>query len=98
MTKFVRVMKDNFLREEWAILSLRPNKTETQWWYSPIDNMDIWDATSVNWNEYITKRIIDEHISLWSGYFERVYTDDIKWKVLKTAEQLKESYKEAFIG
>lgn len=63
--KYYRVKEDNFLWLKGAILV----KEDDDNGYAPID--ELWDATEVNGNEYITTKIIEAPEN--AKYFERVY-------------------------
>lgn len=89
MTKYYRVKKDTFLWKEGAILS-DADKVDNG--FKPIE--DIWDNTPVNGGEYISARIIEHENN--KEYFERVYKDTVCGKAYRTADQLKQIYKEAF--
>lgn len=65
MTKYYRVKEDNFLWLKGAILSDECDSDG----YKPVD--ELWDATEVNGNEYISRRIIEAPEN--EKYFERVY-------------------------
>lgn len=85
-TKYYRVKQDNFMWKEGAVLQ------STGGGYTPVE--DIWDATPVNDSEYISDRIIEHPDN--AAYFERVYSNDLKGKGYKTADQMRELYKGAF--
>lgn len=65
MSKFYKVLEDNFLWKKGAILK----KDADENGYSPID--ELWDTTDHNDGEYITAKIIEDPIN--AKYFERVY-------------------------
>lgn len=88
MTKYYRVKKDNFLWKEGAILQISGPTSV----YRPIE--DIWDNTPCNGNEHISSRIIENENNL--EWFERVYKDNIAGSLYRTADQLKQTYKDAF--
>lgn len=87
MKKYYRVKKDNFLWKEGAILS---NTHENG--YAPIE--DIWDNTPINGKEYISAQIIEHESN--AEYFERVYADSVVGSIFRTADQLRQFYKESF--
>lgn len=91
MSKFYRVKKDTFWLKEGAIIELI-EKLGNNGGYQAIE--DIWDNTPIMDGEYITAAIVEHDNN--KEYFERVYPDTLGGKVYKTAEQLREVYKEAF--
>lgn len=87
MTKYYRVKEDNFMWKQGAIISdFNVGK------YKPVE--DIWDNTPCNAAEYISARIIEHGNN--SAYFERVYRDSISGSLFKTADQMKQAYKDSF--
>ncbi len=85
MTKYYRVIKDNFLWDVGAILK----KDNDEKGYTPID--EIFCKLERNILEYITADIIEDS----SEYFERVYGVNLLTKtVFKTKEEAKEILKE----
>ena len=86
--KYYRVIKENFLWSKWAIIESTKNID----WYIPIS--DFMKVSEFDDNEYITKEIIEDKKN--SEYFERVYTDDILWKIFKTKDEMKEIYEKMF--
>ncbi len=90
--KYYRVKKDTFIWTEGAILeSMKPYDNSNQVGFQPIE--DVWDTTS-HGTEYISGAIIEDPVN--AEYFERVYTDDVKGSIFKTASQLKEQIASAF--
>lgn len=89
MEKFYRVKKDTFLWAEGAILKHQSHLASGKGGYEPIE--DIWNAAGVG-NEYITASIIEAN----PEWFERVYRDDLKGNIFRTADQMREAYKEMF--
>ena len=89
--KHYRVKKDTCLRKEWAIISYDSGCWK-HGWYLPIE--DIRDKTPVNGEEYISTHIVEHEDN--SDFFERVYKDDVSWRLYKTADQLKKAYEDAF--
>ena len=84
MEKYYRVVKENFLWEEGAILVL--NKTDgSKGGYSPID--DIWDKTDGQ-AEFISIKVIEAQ----EDYFERVYPSKLKKALYITKEEMKKAY------
>jgi hypothetical protein len=86
-TKHYRVVQDNFLWKEGAILKHNGSNG-----YEPIE--DIWDSTPSNGSEYISTRIIEHPDN--AAFFERVYKDDLAGNVYRTAEKMRTMYKDAF--
>jgi hypothetical protein len=91
MDKFYRVKQDNFLWQEGAILKYFKD-SGSDGGYKPLE--DIWNATDVNGEEYISARIIEDSAN--AKYFERVYPDTVGGRIYKTKEQLKAVYDKAF--
>lgn len=89
MEKFYRVKKDTFLWEEGAILKREGHLASGKGGYSPIE--DIWNKVHTN-GEYITSPIIEGN----PEWFERVYRDDLKGNIFRTADQMRDAYKEMF--
>lgn len=87
MTKYYRVREDNFLWKQGAIIT---DSNVGQ--YTPIE--DVWDQTPHNKTEYISARIIEDENNM--VYFERVYKDSISGTLFKTADQIKQTYKDSF--
>lgn len=85
MSKFYRVKKDTFLWDEGAIIKSEGNG------YTPIE--DIWNKTK-DQTEYITDKIVEYPSNTDS--FERVYPDNLKGGIYRTADKLREVYKTAF--
>lgn len=90
MTVYYRVKKDNFLWKEGAVLEKRADCGTGG--YKPVE--DVWDSTPCNGDEYITSRIVEHENN--SEWFERVYKNTIAGSLYKTADQLKQTYKDAF--
>ncbi len=90
MSKYYRVRKDTFLWKEGAILTESERNNFNG--YEPIE--DVWDNTPVNAEEYISARIVEHENN--AEYFERVYKDTICGALFRTADQLKQTYKESF--
>lgn len=85
MAKHYRVIKDNFLWDDGAIIK----KEDSDNGYRPIDS--IFCKSEFEHNEYITAKIIEES----PEYFERVYGVNLVTKtVYKTKEEAKELLKE----
>lgn len=79
MTKYYKVIKENFLWEVGGIVSCDEHKDEG---YTPIDDI----FKKHEGNEYITPHIVEDS----PEYFERVYKVDlISRAVYKTKEQAK---------
>lgn len=74
----------------WAILKLEKKDNDLRW-YAAIS--DIWDVCCLG-TEYISKKVIEAPEN--SEFFERVYGDDISWKLFRIAEQLRDIYNKAF--
>lgn len=89
MTKYYRVKKDNFLWKEGAIIA---NNCNNGTGYYPIE--DIWHNTPIQGNEFISAPIIEHPNNI--EYFERVYKDSISGALFRTADQLKQVYKDSF--
>lgn len=83
MTKYYRVIKENFLWEVGAIIC--NNNPNYENGYCPIE--DIWHKVK-DQDEYISIRIVEGS----PEYFERVYKSDGEKFLFKTAEQLKSIY------
>lgn len=82
MVKHYRVIKNNFLWEEGAILKADGRG------YVPIE--DVWDATEHNGEEYISTSIVENN----PEWFQRVYSLNLLSKtVYKTKEEMKEYLK-----
>jgi len=80
--KYYKVIKDNFLWEDGAILCLN-SEGSTGEGYSPIN--DIFKKHECN--EYITANIVEES----PDYFERVYKVDLATRIVyETKEKAKE--------
>lgn len=88
MTKYYRVKKDTFMWLEGAIIS---DKGDEGHGYLPIE--DIWNKVELK-TEYISAHIIENPLN--SDTFERVYPDTLKGSIYRTADQLKDMYKESF--
>lgn len=80
MKKFYKVIKENFLREVWAIIQNSYGNGEG---YEPIDEL----FKKFDWGEYITHHIIE-----WSpDYFTRVFPINLVSKtVYKAREEAKD--------
>lgn len=84
MTKYYKVIKENFLRDVWAILK------EENDYYKPIDDLFIKNdrnAGDWEWYEVITNYIIENQ----PEYFERVYAVNL---ITKTVYKVKQEAKE----
>ena len=90
MDKYYRVIKDNFLWENWAILKFNPQLWNGKWGYNPID--DIWAKNSTVWNEYITAPIVESN----PEFFQRVYCGNLERMVFVTRDVLLKSYNKTF--
>lgn len=88
MKKYYRVIKENFLWNLWAIIC----KEDWEQWYLPIS--DFMKKSEGDNSEYISAWIIEDKVN--SEYFERVYTDDVLWKIFKTKDKMKEIYEKMF--
>lgn len=88
--KYYRVKKDTFLWKEGAILK-DDAEGSTGKGYRAIE--DIWDRVRVG-GEYISSHIIENPIN--ADFFERVYPDNLKGNVYRTADKLREVYKKSF--
>lgn len=84
MKKYYRVIKDNFLWNKWTIIV---NETGYKW-YEPMS--DFMKRSEFDTTEYISKQIIEDKIN--TDFFERVYTDDITWKIFKTKDEMIKLY------
>ncbi len=84
--KFYRVVKENFLWEEGAILRLtEPNGDG----YTPIDDL----FKKHEGDEYITAEIVEKS----PEYFERVYKVDLATRVIyETKDKAKELFSKQF--
>lgn len=85
MSKYYRVLKDTFMWKEGAIISNGDDSSG----YVPIE--DIWNVFE-DQTEYISHSIIENN----SEWFERVYRDNLKGNVFRSADKLKEIYKKKF--
>lgn len=74
MTKYYRVLKDNFLWLEGAILS----NDNTDGGYRPIDGTELWNTTQFNGGEYISCRVIEN----CPEYFIQVYPVSLLTKTI----------------
>lgn len=88
MTKFYRVIKNNFLWREGAILASNGSG------YRPVDNLDIWNNVPIKNTEYISDHIIEHKDNI--EWFERIYKDTISGSLYKTADQIKDLYEKSF--
>ena len=87
MDKYYRVIKVTPGWKEGAIL--KENNTGH---YEPIE--DIWDTVPIKTGDTYeeSSRIVENR----PEFFERIYKDNLKGNIFRTADQLKERYKEAF--
>ena len=87
MTKYYRVLKDNFLWRKGAIIATGDHSG-----YRPIE--DVWNNTPVNNDEYISCRVVEHENN--AKFFERIYKTDLKSKIFATAEEIREGYGKLF--
>lgn len=87
MTKYYRVKKDTFLWKEGAIISMEDGDNG----YDPIE--DVWNVVESQC-DWITKEVVEANEN--REYFERVYKDNLKGNIFRTADKVREVYEKKF--
>lgn len=85
--QYYRLKKDSFMWKEGAVIS----DDNDSGGYRAVE--DIWDKVPLK-TEYISSHIIESPDN--SDFFERVYKDTISGNLYRTADQLREMYKQSF--